>query len=445
MKQTLKYSFLGILTCMTLASCSSIGGMFDDEKPALEGERISVLELQKSLEPDSAGNKGEALIAPPAWQNEFWPQAGGYPNHSMQHLALGESPLAELWNSDIGDGATDEIPLTAQPIIVDGRIFTLDTDSNLTAFDITSGKQLWRTDVRDEQEDEPVIGGGIGFSNAVLYVTAGYDEIFAIAPSSGEIIWRKDMPAAIRAAPTIMDERVFVLTMDNRLLALDARDGSLLWEHIGLSESAGLIGAASPAANRDIVVPAFSSGELTALRVENGSLAWSDNLSNVRRMGGLESLSDIKALPVIDKGLVIAISFSGRLVAIDERTGTRVWQREIGGSQTPWIAGNHVFVISSNNELVALSRDTGSIHWVSELPKFEDPEDKDGKIIWYGPVMAGNRLILAGSHGRIIEVEPETGNALKELDLDTNISIAPIVAGGTLYILSDNGRLTAWQ
>lgn len=439
-----------IAACLTIAALLGISGcsggdVFGTKEKKLQGERISVLELQKSLEPDSAALDGKALTLPQSWKNEFWPQAGGYPNHAMQHLALSNESLQSKWRISIGDGTTDEIPLTAQPVVAAGRIYTLDTESRLRAFNTQTGKQLWKTNVSDEAEDESVIGGGVAFANGVLYVSTGYDEILAVNPENGNLFWRIDMPTAVRAAPTVIDDRVFVMTMDNRLLALDAGNGALLWEYIGLSESAGLVGAASPAANRDIVVPAFSSGELAALRVINGSIAWSDNLANVRRMGGLESLSDIRALPVIDKGLVIAISFSGRLVAIDERTGTRLWQREIGGAQTPWIAGKTIFVISSDNELVALHRDTGAIHWVTQLPKYEDPEDLDGKIIWNGPVLAGDRLIVAGSDGSMIEIDPTNGESLHQQDLGASISIPPLVAGSTLYILDDNGNLTAWH
>lgn len=443
-KTIMKRFALTLLACSALSACSS--GFFDsDDETRLEGERISVLELQKTLEPDSNALDGASITLPGTWENEYWPQSGGYPNHAMQHLALGESPLGELWSTSIGEGASDEIPLTAQPIVVDGKVFTLDTESRLSAFDAQTGKRLWQKSVRDQKEDEAVIGGGIGFSGNALYVTAGYNELLAASPENGEIYWRKDMPAAVRAAPTIMDGRVFILTMDNRLLAIDAMNGSTLWDYIGLSESAGLVGAASPATNRDIVVPGFSSGEITALRVENGSVTWSDNIASVRSMGGLDSLSDIKALPVIDKGIVFAISFGGRIVAIDERTGTRIWQREIGGAQTPWVAGDYVFVISSDNDLISLNRDTGAIAWIKELPRYIDPEDRDGKIIWSGPIMAGGRLIVTGTHGHIIEINPQDGEAIKELNLRTSISLPPIVAGNTLYVLDDNGILTAWQ
>jgi outer membrane protein assembly factor BamB len=318
----------------------------------------------------------------------------------------------------------------------------MDTKNIVSAFDINSGKELWQRHVLPDEDDDEVIGGGIASSGGVLYVTGGYNEVLALNPADGSVLWRKSLPAASRAAPTVMDGRVFVTTLDGRLIALNAVDGSALWEYTGLAEAASLVGAASPAASRDLVVPVFSSGEITALRPGNGSVAWSDNLSNVKGLGGLAEISDIRALPVLDKGMVFAISFSGRLAAIEERTGQRIWQREIAGSQTPWLAGNHLFVLSSNNQLIALGRETGVIRWIADLPRFED----DKPMRFTGPILAGGRLIVAGTEGRIIEINPADGKILGQWNAqEGTISLPPIIAGGTLYILSDNGVLSAYR
>ena len=330
--------------------------------------------------------------------------------------------------------------------MVDKTIFTLDSEALLSAFSTETGKTMWLRYVGSEKDDDPVIGGGIAYGGGRLYVTNGYNELLAVNPQNGKIFWRVKIPAPSRAAPTIIDNRIYVTTLDNRLLALNETDGSIIWQHQALTESAGIVGAASPAANRDIVIAAFSSGELTALRVENGSVAWSDNLANLQRLGGLSGLSDIRGLPVIDKGMVIAISFSDKLVAIDERTGTRIWQREIGGAETPWLAGNHLFVVTNENELVALGRDKGAIRWVTKLPSFKDPEDKDDPLFWTGPLLAGGRLIVAGNDGRILEFDPDNGKKVGEWNVgNKSITITPIIANETIYILSDDGTLAAYK
>lgn len=439
-----KYTILCVSMALALTACSKVNSIFDadQDEVKLEGKRISVLELQKGLEPE--GEKRE-LVAPDPWNNAFWPQAGGYPNHSMQNLALGKD-LKRAWKTSIGSGGSGALPLTAQPVVAEGRVYTLDSDFALRAFDVQSGKSLWKADVESEEEDDGVISGGIGYANAHLFVTNGYDELLKVKAADGSIVWRKNLPAPSRAAPTIMEGRVFVTTLDNRVIAFDENTGERQWVYVGIAETAGLLGAASPAANAHIAVSVFSSGEITALRVENGAVAWSDNIASFREFGGgLESLSDIKALPVLDRGLVITLGFGGKLVAFEEATGTRVWQKEIGGSETPWIAGNFLFVLSNDQQLIALDVQDGRIVWVASLPRYEDEDSRENPIAWKAPIMASGRMILGGTDGNVIEIDARNGKILSRWDAGGNLALPPVVAANTLFLLSEDGTLTAYR
>lgn len=436
-----------LLSTFILPACSWLG-WDDDDKVPLKGERVSVLELQKTLEPTDSALTGEGFVAPTPWQNEYWPQAGGYPNHAMQHPDLNPGALKKIWDTDIGEGSSDELPLTAQPVVFNNIIYTLDTESNVTAFDIKSGKKLWSNSARPKKADEDNISGGLAVSANALYVTNGYDEVIAMNPKQGGIMWRLSLSAPTRAAPTVMGDHVYVLTLDNNLTAVDAMSGKKLWTYEGFSEMSGLVGSASPAADGEIVVAAMSSGEIAALRSLNGSVAWSDTLSPSLQTGGAAALPDISGLPVIDKGMVIAASYGGKIAAIDQRTGTRIWERNIGAAKTPWIAGNMVFFISANDELVALGRDTGTIVWVKPLVNYKK-EDKDGlfrnALLWNGPVLAGNRLIITAPDDEVLEISPIDGALIRHFDAGSHVTVPPIVANRTLYLLGQDGRLSAWQ
>ena len=243
-----------------------------------------------------------------------------------------------------------------------------------------------------------------------------------------------------------MSGRVYITTIDSRLIALDATDGTTLWEYRGIGETAGLLGAASPAVNQTSVIGVFSSGEITALRAENGSVAWSDNLSSLQSFGGgLESLSDITAMPVMSQGLIITMSFSGKIAAIDERSGLRVWQREIGGTRTPWVVGNSLFVLSAENQLIGMNLTDGSIYWITELARFEDEKHMEDPIEWSAPIMAGDRLILTGSNGTLVEVNPHNGEIYQQTKIKDKVELTPALANGTLYMLSENGTLSAYR
>ena len=150
-----------------------------------------------------------------------------------------------------------------------------------------------------------------------------------------------------------------------------------------------------------MVIAPYSSGELFALRIETGRPAWSDSLAAVRRFGALAGLADIRAEPVIAGDMVIAVSHSGRMVGIDLRSGGPAVGTGGRGINMPLVAGEFIFMITTNSELVAMTKRGGRILWATPLQRFRDPDDREGPIVWAGPVLAGDRLITVGSNGEV--------------------------------------------
>jgi outer membrane protein assembly factor BamB len=179
--------------------------------------------------------------------------------------------------------------------------------------------------------------------------------------------------------------------------------------------------------------------------VQNGSVAWSDNISPSVRVGGLSALPDIQALPVLDKGIVIGISYGGRIAAIDERSGQRIWQRDLSGADTPWVSGNHLFLISSQNELTALGRDTGGIRWVKPIKSYVNADEAGTSLDWNGPVLAGGRLIITGPEGILLEVNPVDGSLIRRMQTGDTAVVTPVVANGVLLLLLADGTLVAYR
>lgn len=436
---------LAVPLCLALAvgACELPEWMGEAEGPPLPGERISVLRLDAALSPDPGIADVSVQLSPP-WRNVSWPQAGGVPGHAMYHLEVAEAPT-RAWRIDAGEGSGGETRLLSAPIVADGRIYVLDTETELTAFDAENGERLWRRNLLPEGEEEGALGGGIAYHAGRLVVSTGYGIVYGLDPEDGAGIWEQNVGLPVRGAPTASGDRVFVITYDNQLHALSMEDGRELWTHSGLPEDAGLVGSPSPAVDGGVVVAPYTSGEVVALRIENGRVLWSDQLIRSTQLTPLAALSEIRGHPVIDRGLVIAISHSGRIAAIDMRTGQRLWDRDIEGIETPWIAGEFVFLVSTQSEVVALSRRNGRVRWVTQLQRYEDEEDREGPIHWSGPVLVTDRLVLAGSHGEAVTVSPYTGEILGRIELPDRVMMAPIVANGTLYFLTDGADLIAYR
>lgn len=423
------------------SACDSWWG--GTQKQPLPGERISVLRHETTLQPESDATDTVIRLPAPS-PTPDWPQNGGYANHAMHHIAAAPQ-LREVWSTDIGQGADDEQRLVTTPIVAGGRVFTIDAGSEVRAYDAQNGRELWATELTPDEEDDGHITGGLAYDNGRVFAGTGFAQVIALDAVTGQIVWRKGVSGPIRSAPTARGGRVFAVSLDNKLHALAQDDGRLLWNHAGSDELAMLLGGASPAVDQGVVVVPYTSGELAALKVDNGRQLWMDSLSSRRRTDATADIAHIRAHPIIDRGRVFAISNSGLMVSIDLRSGLRVWEKTIGGHQSMWVAGDYLFAITGNEELAAMERDTGRVLWVTSLPRWEDPENRDGAINWTGPLLVSDRLIVASSGGLAVAVSPYTGQILGSEEMPDGVSVPPVVAGQTVFFLADDATLAAYR
>ncbi|QQS12936.1 MAG: PQQ-binding-like beta-propeller repeat protein [Rhodospirillales bacterium] len=418
--------------------------LFGSSKPPLPGERVAVSSQDTDAKPDPDAGASGPLTLPKPVSNDSWPQSGGFAHYSMQHLALADAPQI-AWTASVGAGSTYERQLLAPPIVAEGRVFVKDALSSVSAFDAATGALVWRKRLEPKKSrDADEFGGGLAFYGGRLFVTTGFADVFALNPATGDEIWRAPASAPVRGAPTVFQDRVLSISIDSRLQALAAVDGSPLWDYSALSESAAFMAGASAAAAGEVVVAPFSSGELVALRLDNGRQAWNESLVGSRRgAGAVAALTDIRSRPVIDGDRAIAIGSAGQIAAVDLRSGTRLWDRQIAGAQTPWVAGGFIFIISGAAEVICLNREDGKIRWVTPLTAFKDEKKKKDPLLWSGPVLAGDRLLVAGSNGELLSLSPYDGKPLGKIVIGSPVLIAPIVADRTAYVLTDSGRLIA--
>lgn len=441
---------LTLLACASLGACAAadaVGDVFDDDEPERaanapeESRRIPVLTRDQVLAVDEAA--AEMSDLPPAYVNEAWPQTGGTAAHAMQHPDAGGTNRA--WSRSIGSGDSRNSRVTAQPVVDGGRIFTMDGDGVVAAFNAQSGNQIWRRELRVENErDNYGFGGGVAVGEGRVYASSGVGLMSALDPADGSVIWSVETAIPMHSAPTVANGRVFAVTDDNVLLALDAATGERLWSFQGIAEPARMMTSPAPAVEGDIVVAPFGSGELVALNAASGQPLWQDTLTRASGLAPIATLNDVAGSPVIYEGVVYAMSHSGVLAAIDLDTGERVWTLPAGGANMPWLAGESLFIMTAEAQLGSVDRMTGQVRWLKQLPSFENEERRRGKISWVGPVLAGGRLAVVSSEGDGMLFDPFTGSSMGDFEA-SKAYVPPLVANRTLYVLDSEGTLTAYR
>ena len=446
MRHVARVSLL-LLSASLLASCGGGGplGVFKKkDKVTVPGERVAVLVNEAEIEIDPA-TAAEPMTLPAAVTNDAWAQSGGNANKSVGHVSLANA-LGVAWTSSIGKGSDTDGRLGGGPVVAEGKVFTMDTAGTVRAFDAGNGSQLWSARFGEiGQNARAVYGGGVAYDSGRVYATNGLGYAAALNAADGAAVWTVKPGGPLRGEPSVAGDAVYVMAQDNQIYSLKTADGTTNWSNAAALEIAGVFGSAAPAIGQGTVVAGFSSGELNAYRYENGRMVWQDALARTSMTTSVASLSDIDADPVIDGGAVYAIGQGGRMVALDLNSGQRIWELNFGGIATPWLAGDWLFAVNDKAQLVAIARRTGKIRWINQLPRYRDQKDRKGPITYYGPVLAGERLVIAGSNGALINVDPVSGTFQSQVRIKDGVSFQPVVANNTLYLLTDGGQLIAYR
>jgi outer membrane protein assembly factor BamB len=419
------------------------GGCASDKK-TLPGERTPFLKAHAFLERDKDADSIQIIIADPVTNTE-WSQVGGNAMHAMQHVHVGALSKI-LWKTDIVAGSSKDRFILSGPVVADGLIYTMDARGEVGAFDALTGKKVWSADTSAKTKKYTYHGGGVSFDAGKVFASTLTGEIWALEGKTGKVIWQHDIGLPLRTAPTVHGNRLFVITTNNRTIALDVRNGEKIWHHDDTQDALGFMGGGNPtaASETEAIIP-YSSGNIFALRAENGHVLWQDMLTSSESHSSVSMISQIRARPIVDNFVIFITSQNGHMMAVNFLTGERLWEKNIGCIRTPAIGDNVLFAITTSNDMVCLTKDLGKILWMVPLPKYKNPEKKKDHITWAGPVLAGNRLLITGTNGQLLSLSPETGKTLDTFETGHTILLSPVVANGIVYILQDGGSLIAVQ
>jgi len=437
----------GVAIAALLAACGQ-------KEEILPGERLDLrAPLDEAAATDTNGvaadasvNRALAINLPAPVNHAQWTHRNGTPQHRITHPALA-STLTHAWNVSIGAGDNRKYRITADPVVAAGRIFTLDSQATVMAHS-TAGAKIWAQDVTPASDrGGDASGGGLAVAGDTLFVTSGFGELVALDAATGAKRWVQKLDAPATGAPAVRDGIVYVTSRDSRAWAIDAANGRIKWELQGAPTPSVMVGGTAPAVSDKFAIFAYGSGELVAAFRKGGVRVWASSVSGKRRGRAYAGITDITGDPVIDGDVVYAGSQSGRVVALNLGSGERIWTAKEGAYSPVWPAGGSVFLVSDESHLVRLDAATGETIWSVELPYYIKDKPRRRKAVYanYGPVLAGGRLIVAGSDGVIRSFNPVDGSLVSSIDISGGATTNPVVVNGVLYVVSTKGQLHAFR
>ncbi len=447
--KTIKYAFLFLLVGL-LTSCG------DSDKKPIEGKRYSVLESEVMLRSDL--DPGSIDISLPSSERiEAWEQHDFCSTHHIPHADQNLTGKV-AWSVSIGAGKTSTRTIVSPPVTDGTHVYTIDARGLIQCRLLETGDLVWEKDKNTHEsasktEDEEVsypsaedhIGGGITLDKEGLYVAYSNGLVEKLDTQTEKVIWHSKLQDLLRSNPLVHKNKLYVISSNNKIISLNKETGALAWTNEGREESLSFIGGAAPAVNDKIVIAPYSSGEVCAHYPPNGLQFWQDTALSFKSLDSKSMIAQLLAHPVIHKDSVIVVSHGDLSTAIDIKTGQRLWQKPFGGVQTPFVTDDFIFMITSANDLICLTRASGKIIWVHPLSMYEDQEKKKDRILWYGPVLTGGRLMIVSSIGDVTFLSPQDGQLLETNKLGKKFIFAPVLIKDKALLISQNGDLTALE
>ena len=428
----------GIVLCV--ASCSS-------DKKLPQGERLSILD-NPNIEIAEVQRTLKAF--PVAQMNTSWAQNSINPEHIVGNLKAGLT-LKELWAENFGDGINKRDIMLAAPVVLNNRVYVMDSKGLVSAFGLKDGKRLWKNRLQAEIggfKESKSRASGLAVDEHFLYATTGFGGVFAMDAKTGASKWRKVMESPIRIAPTITGSMLLIQTVDNTIYALDKKNGQEIWKFSVAQEDTVLAGGASPAydAEDNAVIAGFSNGEIVVLNATIGTPLWSSMLVSNKQVNASTDINAIGATPIVENGVVYAVGNSNNMVALDMRTGDKLWEKEIGSMQNMLLVGSYLFTISNQNILYAVDKDNGQIMWSIDVrPYIADDDGDDKQIYAAAPLMLNGQILLAFSNGKILRINAQEGVVSARTSLGVDISNGLIAVAEHVIAVSDDADVIVFK
>lgn len=317
---------------------------------------------------------------------------------------------------------------------VHDRVYIGSAGGGFFAFSST-GRLHYRYDAESGIEAAPVVDETYGD----VFLASEDGVVHALRGRTGAVRWKEESGGPVRQPPLLTDDAVYVVTEDDKVVALSREDGEILWNYDREVDSEYAIsGHAGIRHYNNKVITGFTDGTIVALNANDGSVAWERPTSLDYEPDESEALRffDVDTTPVVVGDTVYAASFTTGLYAMNADNGTVLWREARKG--ITGLAGNDRFLVvaSADEGLYALERESREVVWERGVVN----EGAPGQ-----PLIHGRVILVGQSRGAMLSLAIRSGRELSRIDAGTGFSAAPAVSGRYGFVLSNGGTLFAFS
>ena len=356
--------------------------------------------------------------------------------------------IKAVWVKDsngISPNAYRQLPIT----IDEEKIYIAHARGRVSSLEFSTGEEIWQVDTGEQLLSGPGVGGN------TLVVTTKEAGVIALSADKGELLWRTKLVSEVIVSPLIYEEKVFIQSIDGTFNALNIKTGEKVWVQSRIVPPLSLRGSSRPVIVEDNIVAGFADGKLVSYDIASGKMVWETTIAVPRGRTDLERIVDIDGVFSWQDGVLYAVSYQGRIVALSASDGQIIWAREMSSYAGVILEQEQVFVTDAKGFVWALDRQTGATLWRQE--KLEGRNISVPVIMKEALVvtdLAGYVHLLAKDDGHFIDrrkVEDFYRNMDFDIseeyisDMDLKVTSLPKVKENMLVVRDNEGTLGVFK
>jgi len=338
--------------------------------------------------------------------------------------------VQRAWNAGVG-GDGEELRLGLGVANEGGRVFAAGRSGDVVAFDLDTGRSLWRT------RTKALLAGGTGAGDGLVVVGSSEGAVIALNAADGAERWRAKVNGEVLSAPAVSARAVIVRTVDGKLHGLAPDTGKEMWLYEQQVPRLTLRGTSLPVLAGDAVLCGFDNGKVVALNAADGSLLWEATVAPSRGRTELERLVDIDSAVRVIKDNVYAVGFQGRVAMLALDSGQIWWAQDASSYRGLGVDDDNVYIATAEGDVVALKRSSGTEVWRQKGLAHRGLS---------APVVTDNAVAVADFKGYVHWLDKSTGAFIARAQAGgARVSNPPIASGDRVFVINDEGRITAFR
>ncbi|HEX5459977.1 MAG TPA: outer membrane protein assembly factor BamB [Steroidobacteraceae bacterium] len=339
--------------------------------------------------------------------------------------------VQHMWSASVGDRGAKRLRLGLGLALDGSRVFASGHGGDVAAFDLATGRRLWRT------KTKLPLGGGPAVHGNLVVVGASDGHVIALNAADGKALWTVLINGAVIAAPAISDNVVAVRSVDGKLRALSPTDGHELWEADQQVPSLSVRGTSSPVIVGDLIICGFDNGKVLAVNAGDGSQVWLSTVSAPHGRTEIQRLADVDGPVDVSGKDVYTVGYHGNVTMLALDSGQTWWSHEASSYRALTMGSDAVYMSTAEGRVVALNRTNGSAIWTQPALAYRGLT---------AVAVSDDAVITADFQGYVHFLDKHTGAFIARVRSGRlRISNPPIVEGNEVVVINDGGHISAYR